>query len=79
MVFSSESVAYNESLSSYWSMQEQSIRPACVVTPTTSLDVALAISLLNVGGEALPGECDFAVRSRGYVYVSSAGGKVIVG
>lgn len=79
MVFSSVSVAYNESLSSYWSTQEQSVRPTCVVTPTTSLDVVLAVSLLNVGGEALPGECDFAVRSGGYVYVSSTGGKVIVG
>ena len=58
-------VAYNASVSSYWSEQEESIRPTCVVTPNTSRDVALAVALLNVGGSVLPGRCEFAVRSGG--------------
>jgi hypothetical protein len=59
------STAYNGSVSSYWSVQEESVRPTCVITPTTSRDVALAVSLLNVGGVVLPGKCEFAVRSGG--------------
>jgi hypothetical protein len=66
-VFYPGATAYNVSLSSYWSEQEESIRPTCVIAPTTSRDVALAVSLLNIGGSVLPERCDFAVRSGGFV------------
>lgn len=56
---------YTNSLSSYWSGQEGSIEPTCVVSPTSSRDVAVAVSLLKVGGKLLPGKCNYAVRSGG--------------
>jgi len=58
-------LAYNESVTSYWSEQEETVRPTCVVTPTSSRDVAVAVSLLSIGGSVLPGRCEFAVRSGG--------------
>ncbi|KAM0720177.1 hypothetical protein Q7P37_004313 [Cladosporium fusiforme] len=67
-----DSESYNESLSSYWSLQEGSLQPACIVSPTDSRDVAVAVTLLNLGGSALPGECDFAVRSGGHTPSSGA-------
>lgn len=60
-----DSSVFTDSLSSYWSAQEGDIQPTCVVKPTSSRDVALAVSLLKIGGIVLPGRCNYAVRSGG--------------
>jgi len=57
---------YAISLSSYYSGQEQSILPTCIVIPTSAQDVSTAVSILNIGFQAkIPG-CKFAVRGAGY-------------
>lgn len=47
------SAAYLNSSSSYWSKQEESLAPSCIVTPTSTEDVVTVIrtlKLLNKGG-----------------------------
>lgn len=47
------STAYLNSSSSYWSKQEESLAPSCIVTPTSTSDVVTVIrtlTLLNKGG-----------------------------
>ncbi|KAK0883309.1 hypothetical protein LTR87_002817 [Friedmanniomyces endolithicus] len=63
---------YISSLASYWSVQEESVHPTCVVSATTTQDVAIAVFILTVGGELLPGQCDFAVRSGGHTPFAGA-------
>ncbi|KAL4786389.1 FAD binding domain protein [Aspergillus varians] len=54
------SAAYNESVSSYWSQQEQLVAPSCVLSPTSAQDVSTALRIL------VPESCKFAVRSGGH-------------
>ncbi|KAL4943633.1 hypothetical protein BDV06DRAFT_221085 [Aspergillus oleicola] len=54
------SVTYNESVSSYWSQQEQLVSPSCVLSPTSAQDVSIALQIL------VPQSCEFAVRSGGH-------------
>ncbi|KAK5701717.1 hypothetical protein LTR97_004535 [Elasticomyces elasticus] len=61
-----DSTPYNLSLTSYWSVQEENVHPTCVVSATNTLDVALSVFLLIIGGQVFPGQCDFAVRSGGH-------------
>lgn len=59
---------YNASLASYWSQQEVEVQPSCIVSPENTKDVAIAVALLTAGGEILEqAECEFAVRSGGYL------------
>lgn len=67
----SNSVAYNTSLQSYWSQQEEQVRPHCIVVPTNSQDVSTAVKTLT--DRTLLGAttktravCKFAVRSGGH-------------
>lgn len=46
---------------SYWSLQEASLSPACIVTPQSARDVSKAVSIL-VGD----GNCHFAIKSQGH-------------
>jgi hypothetical protein len=56
---------YAASLLSYYSGQEQSILPTCIVIPTSAQDVSTAVTILNIGFQAnIPG-CKFAVRGAG--------------
>ncbi|TKA30695.1 hypothetical protein B0A50_02415 [Salinomyces thailandicus] len=65
---------YNESLASYWSVQEENVYPNCVVLPESAEDVSIAVSVLGGSGGYdrtgrwhSPGEgCQFAVRSGGH-------------
>ncbi|KAL5046068.1 hypothetical protein BDW71DRAFT_182712 [Aspergillus fruticulosus] len=55
-----DSAAYNASISSYWSQQEQLVEPSCVLSPTSAKDVSIAMTIL------VPRSCRFAIRSGGH-------------
>ena len=58
---------YNESINSYFSNQEKSIKPSCILFPKDTTDVATAVSLLaKANKEAGIGSSKFAVRSGGH-------------
>lgn len=58
-------VEYQSSVGSYWSVQEQEVKPQCVLLPRSSQDVQLAILALSVAAQlSMPG-CKFAIRSGG--------------
>ncbi|KAM0793814.1 hypothetical protein BDR22DRAFT_895877 [Usnea florida] len=69
-VSSPGSYAYNASVESYWSQQEQQIAPSCVVHPQNEKDVAAAISILSKATAVTTalgiGHCPFAIRSGGH-------------
>ncbi|TAQ84198.1 hypothetical protein B7494_g7474 [Chlorociboria aeruginascens] len=50
----------------YWSLQEASLSPTCRVTPSSTLDVSVAVGVLSVG------RCQFAVRSGGHMSFAGA-------
>ncbi|KAL8897006.1 MAG: hypothetical protein Q9207_007434 [Kuettlingeria erythrocarpa] len=52
-------------MAAYWSTQEQSIRPACVLTPSSAPEVSVAL-------KALAGSCRFAVKSGGHMAQAGA-------
>jgi FAD/FMN-containing dehydrogenase len=54
------STAYESSVNSYWSQQEQLISPSCVLSATSAEDVSKALRVL------VPNACKFAVRSGGH-------------
>jgi FAD/FMN-containing dehydrogenase len=54
------STSYNASISSYWSQQEQLVRPSCILSATSAQDVSNAVRIL------VPRSCKFAVRSGGH-------------
>lgn len=58
---------YNATETSYWSTQEASLMPACVVLPQTSADVAAFIS--TVSGIA---NCSFAIKTQGHAPAAGA-------
>ena len=60
--------AYNASLNSYWSQQEEQVEPSCVVSPKSNKDVAASIRVLSsklllYGGQP---RCQFAIRGGGH-------------
>ncbi|KAF2278012.1 oxidoreductase FAD-binding protein [Westerdykella ornata] len=57
---------YHASQKSFWSAQEQSLSPACIVIPTTTQDVSIAVAILSVGHQASISRCKFAVRGAGH-------------
>ncbi|KAL8657424.1 MAG: hypothetical protein Q9226_001938 [Calogaya cf. arnoldii] len=62
------SVSYFGTTASYWSQQEQSVTPNCVVQPTTTKDVAAAIFVLSVLSKQtkFSSECKFAIKGGGH-------------
>lgn len=58
---------YNATETSYWSTQEASLMPACIVLPQTSADVAAFISA--VSGIA---NCSFAIKTQGHAPAAGA-------
>lgn len=65
LVSTPDSKAYQNSTSSYWSSQTQSVDPWCIVSPSTTLEVSKtvgAINLLRIFGL----QCPFAIRSGGH-------------
>ncbi|KAL2827108.1 hypothetical protein BJY01DRAFT_255793 [Aspergillus pseudoustus] len=59
-VFTPNTSTYQESISSYFSLQERSLNPACIVRPTSAQDVSTAITALAKRGDK------FAVHSNGH-------------
>lgn len=58
---------YNETLASYFAVQQESMHPACFVLAESSQDVSTAVKILVEAGQS----CSFAIRSGGHA--SSAG------
>jgi hypothetical protein len=54
------SSTYAQSVSSYWSMQESSLKPDCIITPANTRDVATAVKMLSFFGSR------FAIRGGGH-------------
>ncbi|PQE22371.1 FAD linked oxidase domain-containing protein [Rutstroemia sp. NJR-2017a WRK4] len=71
-VFFPNSTSYISSLNSYYSDQEQSLSPSCVVAPTCTADVSKIITILNT--RHLSGSSDglFAIRAGGHATFSGA-------
>ncbi len=68
------STAYEASVASYFSQQQQAVQPACVVSPQTTQDVSTAIRILTSHTD---GQCKFSIRSGGHA--SWAGASNIAG
>ncbi|KAL8718429.1 MAG: hypothetical protein Q9225_004428 [Loekoesia sp. 1 TL-2023] len=66
-VFQPEAKEYKESLSSYFSAQESTIKPACIVCPQITADVVTIVSHLVRANQLQGiGSCKFAIRSGGH-------------
>ena len=65
-VLTPASPEYNASASHYYRAQNQDIRPACIVQPRHSLDVALALGQLSSADAQDHEECKFAVKGGGH-------------
>ncbi|TRX90561.1 hypothetical protein FHL15_008534 [Xylaria flabelliformis] len=69
------SPGYESSVSSYFSGQEDSLRPACIVSPETAEDVAKAVRALTGSTPSTEGNsstCQFAIRSGGHAPAANA-------
>ncbi|KAL8864836.1 MAG: hypothetical protein Q9174_007199, partial [Haloplaca sp. 1 TL-2023] len=62
------SVSYIDTSVSFWSQQEQTVRPNCVVQPLSTQDVAAAIYVLSVVNNQtnFSNECKFAIKGGGH-------------
>ncbi|CAO1597599.1 hypothetical protein XANCAGTX0491_001406 [Xanthoria calcicola] len=62
------SVSYVGTSASFWSQQEQTVTPNCVVQPLTTQDVSAAIFVLSVlsNQTRFSNECKFAVKGGGH-------------
>ncbi|KAL9000313.1 MAG: hypothetical protein Q9169_001030, partial [Polycauliona sp. 2 TL-2023] len=64
-----EQVAYNLSLSTYWSQQEQTLTPSCFVSPQNTQDISKVIEVLSQYQESansIEAGCKFAIRGAGH-------------
>jgi hypothetical protein len=61
-------VSYVQSLATYWSAQESSVNPRCVVAPTSTKDVSYAVSVLSLLAKktSFKPECQFAIKGAGH-------------
>ncbi|KAF2734794.1 FAD-binding domain-containing protein [Polyplosphaeria fusca] len=57
---------YSNSQLSFWSAQEQSLKPTCIVIPTSAQDVSTAVTILYVAYQASIAGCKYAVRGAGH-------------
>ncbi|KAL8996344.1 MAG: hypothetical protein Q9169_004110 [Polycauliona sp. 2 TL-2023] len=62
------SVSYIGTSASYWSQQEQTVKPNCVVQPLTTKDVSIAIFVLSALSKQtqFSNECKFAIKGGGH-------------
>ena len=60
------SPAYISSTSSYWSQQEESLTPSCIVSPTSASDVQTAVKTLTALSKTRVLGCKFAIRGGGH-------------
>lgn len=66
-----ESLAYNESISSYYSGQESDLRPGCIFSPKSASEVSQFVKIIN-SRHGHPGGLKFAIRSGGHTIWSGA-------
>lgn len=59
------SAAYNASVQSYWSEQDNAVDPACIVSPSATADVSAAVGTISQLSR-FDLECPFAVRGGGH-------------
>lgn len=66
--------AYIETLATYWSLQEASVKPKCVVEPKTTKDVSTAVFILSLLSKEtrFSSECQFAIRGAGHTPFAGA-------
>ncbi|KAF2002388.1 putative oxidoreductase [Amniculicola lignicola CBS 123094] len=57
---------YQSSQASFWSAQERSLSPTCIVIPTRAQDVATAVAILSAAKQASIKGCQFAIRGAGH-------------
>ncbi|KAL8858221.1 MAG: hypothetical protein Q9178_005233 [Gyalolechia marmorata] len=62
------SVSYIGTSASFWSAQEQTVTPNCIVKPTTTKDVSAAIFVLSALSvqTSFSNECKFAIKGGGH-------------
>ncbi|KAI4125762.1 MAG: hypothetical protein LQ338_004098 [Usnochroma carphineum] len=61
--------AYDASLLSYWSQQEQKVTPSCILSPNGAQDVSKALRILSqyqAAGNSTTAGCQFAIRGAGH-------------
>ena len=58
------SAGYNLTEASYWSLQESSLEPSCVVKPSTAIQAADAITILVTDSACQ--SIDFAIKAQGH-------------
>jgi hypothetical protein len=64
-----QSIAYTDSLSTYWSQQEGELISSCIFKPTSTEDVSTAVAILGALSqleEESGTACPFAIRSGGH-------------
>ena len=72
-VFSSEDQEYTESLTSYFSAQESHLKPACIIRPQSTADVATIVSYLVQANKSRGiGSVKFAIRSGGHACIAES-------
>jgi hypothetical protein len=71
-VFFPNSTSYKSSLNSYYSEQEQSLFPSCIVAPTCTTDVSKVITILNTLHLSRYSDGLFAIRAGGHATFSGA-------
>jgi FAD/FMN-containing dehydrogenase len=66
----SNSLAYNNSLETYFVQQEQDIKPLCIVIPSCTEEVSTALKVLTGTAIGYSGvnACQFAIKSGGHGY-----------
>ncbi|QIX01693.1 hypothetical protein AMS68_007210 [Peltaster fructicola] len=65
IVYSEQHPSFDKFLSTYWALNAAELRPACIVRPTDTNDVAAAVRTLRLGWAAGV-DVKFAVRSGGH-------------
>ena len=65
-VWKQGNLAYDSSIASYWSAQEEKLYPSCVIIPTNSEDVSIVVKALASANLLANDQLQFAVRSGGH-------------
>lgn len=67
MVFRPSDDEYGKSINGYWLLNGRDLSPNCIVVPSSSEDVSVAVSILSAGHSLGIDGCKFAIKSGGYV------------
>jgi FAD/FMN-containing dehydrogenase len=68
--------SYNATISGFWSIQEATLQPACVLRPSTAQDVSEALKIISQGDN-----CRFSIKGHGHApapgFANAEGGVTI--